>query len=120
MTPEELLKVKLTPNSSGDYFRIRLTKDTIGGAKTVYFRAMSVHKSGQFLCGFEIEKDTLNEKGCSIKQNKTTGKEEHHVTHHMIHCDCIEKLTPLFVDIRYGELTTLDIPEQKKKYGYTN
>lgn len=118
MTPQELLNIKLTPNSGGDYFRVRTSKTSTGGAKTIYFRAMSISKDGTFLCGFEIDKDTLDEKGCYFDKDKKTGREVHHVQKHMIHCACITKMTPLFNDMKYGGLTTLDIPDQRKKYGY--
>ena len=58
------------------------------------------------------------EKGCYYAVDKKTGKEVNHVHKHLLHCEVIAKLTPMFVDMKYCELTTLDIPEQKKKYGY--
>lgn len=118
MTPEELLKINIDPANGGQYYRIRFAKEAARGAQTVYFRAMAVVKGGMFLSGFEIDKDTLTEKGCNFVANKETGVEEYHETTHLIHHACIAKMTPLFNDIKYGGLTPLDIPAQKKKYGY--
>jgi hypothetical protein len=89
------------------FARLAIKTDDSGKNKRVYFRVKTILADGSYF-GWEIDPHTLEEKGCT--DSKTTL--------HLIHHACIVKVRPLYEDIMYGNLTTLTIEEQKRKYGY--
>jgi hypothetical protein len=91
------------------YVRLRL-KTLDGKAETMYMRVLSVSPEGTYF-GFNIDRNTLNEKACYEKDGVI------HETKQLVHHSAIVKVTPLYEDIRYGGLTTVDVPAQKLKYG---
>lgn len=91
------------------YARLAVKTEAKGKTRRVYFRVKNILADGSYF-GWEIDPQTLAEKGCTASKT----------TLHLIHHACIVKARPLYEDIKYGNLTTVSIEEQKRKYGYAS
>ena len=89
-----------------NFVKIRLKKE-VAGPKIVYFRVKSVKPDGTYF-GWAIDPKTFEEIGCTAEKE----------TYHLIHHAAIKSVEPIYQDIKYGGITKLDVPAQKKKYGY--
>jgi hypothetical protein len=79
--------------------------------KTAYYRGY--FKENGWFKGYRV-----NEHGEEIASENYMKDGIEHTTQHLIQAGVIKRSARVYSDLKYGNLTTKTIEEQKKKYGY--